>query len=149
MLSWLKTVGQDILKVLGFAAKEAPMVAPIVTAIDPALGPIAAAASTAIETIQSIVVTTEGAFAAAGQGSAGASKKTAAVASAVQALGIPAFLAGLAGRKVINETLWTNGQSELNAAAAQFVQGVVDVMNSLAPDTASAAPAQPAKTATS
>lgn len=144
MVSWLKKAGQDVMTWLGFAAKIAPVAAPIVSAIDPAAAPLVTAGLAGVEAVESVVVMTEGAFASAGQGSAGDAKKAAAVTSAAQALGVPAFLAKLAGQQVIDPTLWQTAQTELNNAVEQLTQGVVDALNAVGSSKATASTSTPA-----
>ena len=80
-VSWLKKLGQDVLKVLGIAQKVEAIAEPVVEALLPASIP----AFSIFDRVIALVTTTESAFAAVGMQSSGPAKLTA-VLGAVESL---------------------------------------------------------------
>lgn len=74
-VSWLKKLGQDVLKILGVIQKAEPAVEPVVEALVPASIPVFAI----FDEIMQIVIMGESAFAAVGMASNGPAKLAAAL----------------------------------------------------------------------
>lgn len=125
-VSWLKKLGQDVLKVLGVVQKVEPAVEPIVEALVPASVPIFAI----FDEIVQIVVMGESTFAAVGMASNGPAKLAAAL-PGVEALLDQWVSDNLPGAAAILKDEQYLAAKAANATA--YINAAVAFLNSLPP----------------
>ena len=125
-MTFLKKLGQVLLKVVGIAAGVGPIITPFLGS-----GKAAQITGTAVNdltSIGSLVVQIETAFAAV-PGSTGAQKLQAAIPLVANVIKTSELVAG---KKIANEALFTQ-------ACTEYTQATVDLLNSIHPDEAKTA----------
>jgi hypothetical protein len=120
-MTFLKKLGQVLLKVVGIAAGIGPVITPFLGSGK--AGQVAGTVTNDLTSIGSIIVQLETAFAAI-PGSTGAQKLQAAI-PLVSNITKTSEL--VVGKKIANETLFTQ-------ACTEYAQATVDLLNSIHPD---------------